>query len=109
MSRSCSSFKHNHSPSTDTRKLHRYMVSWAPDTSSMAPPTRPPMRGSVIVLALFDESERIVVILRPILETVCLCHNHMGLENSFDYECLDVPYEWFVYGCYWTKKNTHFR
>lgn len=29
-STSCNSFRHNHSPSTDTRKLHKYMVSWAP-------------------------------------------------------------------------------
>lgn len=32
-STSCSSFKHSQSPSTDTRKLHRYMVSWAPAMS----------------------------------------------------------------------------
>lgn len=39
-STSWSSFRHSHSPSTDTRKLHRYIVSWAPamSSSSMTPP-----------------------------------------------------------------------
>lgn len=60
-STSWSSFRHSHSPSTDTRKLHRYMVSWAPamSSSSMTPPWCTPWSPAGLIFRPFWDSCRI--------------------------------------------------